>query len=86
MHNFKLLIVDGTEPAVDEVTRQVTLQLKSHAESDAGLYANEYIWILKFNEDGTQIEKVVEFADSAYTLSMLPKFAEAVKRKTDASP
>ena len=76
MHNFKLHIVPGTEPVVDEVTRRVTLQLTSHSETNIGLYANEYIWILKFSEDGKQIEKIVEFADSAYTLNMLPKLLD----------
>ena len=83
--SFKLLVVAGTEPIVDEVTRQVTLQLKSHAETDVGLYANEYIWILKFNDDGTEIDKVVEFGDSAYTLDMMPKFADAVQKKINTS-
>ena len=81
MRGFKLHLIDGYEPMVDDSSRQVVLYLRSTCDTDLGQYENEYIWILKLNEGGTAIDDIVEFADSAYTLEWIRKLQEAVQRK-----
>ncbi|KAI2463701.1 hypothetical protein F4781DRAFT_108250 [Annulohypoxylon bovei var. microspora] len=75
--SFRISVVEGEEPAVDEVTRKVTLHLKSHSDTTIGLYQNESIWIITFNQDGTEIDDILEFADSLYTNEWLPKLVKA---------
>ncbi|KAI0837004.1 hypothetical protein F5Y06DRAFT_272797 [Hypoxylon sp. FL0890] len=79
MPAFKLRIVEGTEPVVDEVSRKVVLHLRSHANTTVGLYENEYVWTLTLSQDGASVDDVVEFADSLYTSDWLPKLNNAAK-------
>lgn len=81
MRGFKLHLQDGHEPAIDEVSRKVTLPLRSTCETDLGEYQNEYIWILTLNEEGTAIDDIIEFADSAYTLEWIQKLQAAAQQK-----
>ncbi|RYP76893.1 hypothetical protein DL771_001446 [Monosporascus sp. 5C6A] len=81
MPSFHLRLSEDQDPVVDEATRTVVMHLKSHSETDIGLYENEYIWILKFNGNGTAIDEVIEFADSQYTTEWIPKFQKAVEDK-----
>ncbi|KAI1136523.1 hypothetical protein F5Y05DRAFT_391568 [Hypoxylon sp. FL0543] len=76
---FKLRIVEGTEPVVDEVSRKVVFHLKSHSNTTEGLYQNEYVWTLTISQDGTSVDDVVEFADSLYTHQWLPKLIKAAE-------
>ncbi|KAI1397105.1 hypothetical protein F4819DRAFT_473174 [Hypoxylon fuscum] len=77
MPGFKIQLVDGEEPVVDDVARKVVLHLKSRSETKAGLYQNEYMWILTLSQDGKSVDDVLEFADSLYTSEWLPKFQNA---------
>lgn len=79
MRGLKLHLAANTDPIVDEEARKVVLHLTSTAETNIGPYANEYVWVLKFTDDGKEIGEIMEFADSAYTLEMLGKLAEAAK-------
>lgn len=79
MRGFKLHLAANTDPIVDEEARKVVLHLTSTAETNIGPYANEYVWVLKFTDDGKEISEIMEFADSAYTLEKLGKLAEAAK-------
>ncbi|KAI1459798.1 hypothetical protein F4805DRAFT_420303 [Annulohypoxylon moriforme] len=75
--SFRVYIVEGFEPAVDVVTRQVTLHVKSHSDTKVGLYQNEYVWVITFNEEGTEIVDVLEFVDSLYMNEWFPKLIKA---------
>jgi len=44
--------------------------------SDGGEFRFEFAWFLKFNEDGTAIERVLEWVDSAGTVKYHAKIAE----------
>ncbi|KAI0886734.1 uncharacterized protein GGS22DRAFT_186807 [Annulohypoxylon maeteangense] len=79
MPKFRVYMVDGFEPAIDVVTRKVTLHLKSYSETKVGLYQNEYVWVMTFNEDGTEIDEIFEFADSLYTKEWLPRLKTAAE-------
>ncbi|KAI0382422.1 hypothetical protein F5Y04DRAFT_252636 [Hypomontagnella monticulosa] len=77
MPDFKIGLVDGVEPAVDEVSRKVTLHLKSHSKTPVGVYQNEYVWVLTISQDGKSVDDILEFADSLYTSEMIPKLQKA---------
>ncbi|KAI8963432.1 hypothetical protein F5Y11DRAFT_145668 [Daldinia sp. FL1419] len=79
MSTFRLELVDGVEPVVDQVTRKVVLHLKSRSDTAIGLYENEYVWILTLSEDGKLVDDILEFADSLYTSDHLPKLRKAVE-------
>lgn len=72
MKNFNLALMPGAVPIVDERLRMVVMHLASYAEAACGLYENEYMVVLTFNEEGTLLRDVIEFADSDYCV----KFAE----------
>ncbi|KAL1854510.1 hypothetical protein VTK73DRAFT_8732 [Phialemonium thermophilum] len=92
IRGFRLRLVGTAGPSdtnskagliVDEKARTVGLHLASSAETDVGDYANEYFWMLRFNEDVTVIEEVIEFVDSAYTVGFLAKLEEATAKKKE---
>ncbi|MCJ1264730.1 hypothetical protein MMC22_004605 [Lobaria immixta] len=55
----------------DEPGRKVAMHVTSAAETDKGPYRNEYMLMLEMSEDGSQVEKFLEFVDSARTVSTL---------------
>ncbi|KFA68130.1 hypothetical protein S40285_10017 [Stachybotrys chlorohalonatus IBT 40285] len=71
--NFKLRISEGHEPVIDEVARKIVLFISSSADSPIGPYTNEYVFELKTNEDGTLIEQITEFIDTAPTVGFTQK-------------
>lgn len=66
--NFRLELVQGAEPIIDELSRRMVLRLKSSADGPNGKYNNEYVIFLRGSKCGTLLEEVTEFVDSAYTL------------------
>ncbi|KAH0840427.1 hypothetical protein AYO21_03064 [Fonsecaea monophora] len=69
LSDFQVWLAPGTEPIVDETSRRVALHLHSRANGKNGTYSNEYIFLLLMSEDGSLLEEVVEFTDSAYVQS-----------------
>ncbi|KAF5007758.1 hypothetical protein FDECE_5930 [Fusarium decemcellulare] len=69
---FKFTIIHE-ETMVDVEQRKVLLSLKCHAPTAVGVYENEYFWVLNMSEDGTEIEKSVEFMDSDYAHAFMTK-------------
>lgn len=47
------------------------------ATTPVGPYANEYVWFLTFNEDGTKITAVTEFIDGKSADELRAKLKEA---------
>lgn len=78
-HNFTLKVVDDSHTVVDIEKRKVTMHMSSYADTDVGPYENEYWFCLTVTEDGEQIEEILEFLDSAYTIDFL-KRVEAAKQ------
>ncbi len=83
---FAMRLWEGRAPVVDEAGRTVVMHLRSRAETDVGVYENEYVWTLRLGDDGTEIEEIVEFADSQYTAEWIPKLLKAVEDKKNAKP
>jgi ketosteroid isomerase-like protein len=53
------------------------MRATSTAETDIGPYANDYVLILYFTEDGEKVVKFEEYVDSAYSKGFFAKLAEA---------
>ncbi|KAI2619260.1 hypothetical protein GGR54DRAFT_136297 [Hypoxylon sp. NC1633] len=79
MPGFRMQLVDGTQPMIDEVARKVVLHATSRSETTVGLYENEYVWILTLSEDAKSVDDVVEFADSLYTSEWMQKLTTAAQ-------
>lgn len=64
-HNFYLTINDLVE---DRDARRICLSLNARADTMAGEYVNEYMWLLDFDESGTKIRRSKEFSDTVCLL------------------
>lgn len=71
-------VTDEKAPLVDESAGKVVVFAKSRAETVAGLYANEYIFVVTMDENGTKVAGVDEFADATIVKDFLPKFEAAM--------
>jgi hypothetical protein len=65
--NLKFIIIDDSKTIVDVEARKVVLHCRDQADTNAGRFENEYIFILTMNKDGDLLDEIVEFIDSAYT-------------------
>jgi hypothetical protein len=72
MKNFHLKLLEGVDPIVDVDARKAVLHLTSSAETPLGPYKNTYIFTFHFTEDGTQIDHVLEFADTKTVSEFVP--------------
>ncbi|KAF2128091.1 hypothetical protein P153DRAFT_405351 [Dothidotthia symphoricarpi CBS 119687] len=66
--DVEISIVNDSDTIVDVEARRVVLHCTNRADTDAGKYRNEYVFILTINEDSRHVDKVVEFIDAAYTM------------------
>ncbi|EXJ82033.1 hypothetical protein A1O1_08101 [Capronia coronata CBS 617.96] len=73
--------IDEAETVIDVKKRKVVLHLKSHADTDAGPYENEYFFILTMSQDGDLIDEVVEYLDSGYTDDFAERLQQASRGK-----
>lgn len=72
--NFSLTVHDMIE---DVEQKKIMMHLKARADTAAGEYVNEYMWILKFNEHG-QICDQKEYVDVGVNRDFLPKLQAAL--------
>ncbi|KAH7155958.1 hypothetical protein EDB81DRAFT_854192 [Dactylonectria macrodidyma] len=71
IRNFNIGLAPGSVPIIDEANQTAVLHMRSTGDSDHGPYANEYMFILKVNKEGTLLDQVVEFMDSGYLKSFI---------------
>ena len=64
-HNFHLTINDLVE---DRDARRICLSLSARADTMAGEYVNEYMWLLDFDESGTKIRRSKEYSDTVVSV------------------
>lgn len=75
--NFSLVVHDTIE---DLAQSKIVMWLSARGDTNAGEYANEYIWILEFDDDGL-IHKSTEFVDSVMQRDFWPKLKEAMTKE-----
>ena len=74
--NFSLTQHDLIE---DLEARKIVLWLTARADTAAGEYRNEYIWILKFDESGTKLVDIKEYVDAIVNKEFFPKLSQSVR-------
>ena len=74
--NFNLTVHDVVE---DREARKVVLELDAHADTAAGEYVNEYVWVLQFDESEEVIVEVKEFVDTVMQRDFWPKLQESMR-------
>lgn len=74
--NFRLEAHDTFE---DEGANRICMYLRARADTVAGEYVNEYVWMLDFDESGKKITRVKEFVDTVMKRDFFPKLSAAMK-------
>lgn len=72
--NFSLTVYEIIE---DVQQQKMVMHLKARADTAAGEYLNEYMWILKFNDEG-MIEDQKEYVDVGVNRDFFPKLQKAL--------
>ncbi|KAL6716460.1 Protein csh3 [Lecanora helva] len=75
--NFSLTINELVE---DKEARRICLWLSAKADTMAGLYVNEYMWLLDFDSKG-KISSSKEFSDSIMERDFFPKLKAAMVKQ-----
>ena len=76
-HNFRLDVYDVIE---DVNARKVVMWLSARADTAAGEYVNEYMWVLEFDDDrGEKVVEVKEFVDTVVQRDFWPRLQESMK-------
>lgn len=78
--NFSLTVYEIIE---DIEQRKIVMHLKARADTAAGEYANEYMWVLKFDEQG-RISDQKEYVDVGVNRDFFPKLQAALTSIKDA--
>ncbi|KAI4101765.1 MAG: hypothetical protein L6R37_004793 [Teloschistes peruensis] len=73
--NFSLIVDELIE---DSANRRVCMWLSARADTAAGEYVNEYVWLLDFDEAGEKIVRTKEFSDALMARDFFPKLKEAM--------
>jgi len=72
--NFSLKVEDLLE---DIEARRICMWLYAKADTAAGEYLNEYVWILRFDESGKKIISQKEYVDTLMQKEFYPKLQAA---------
>ena len=72
--NFSLTVYEIIE---DVEQKKIMMHLKARADTAAGEYVNEYMWVLKFDEQG-KISDQKEYVDVGVNRDFLPKLQAAL--------
>ncbi|KAL8822291.1 MAG: hypothetical protein Q9191_006971 [Dirinaria sp. TL-2023a] len=72
--NFSLTLYEIIE---DVEQRKIVMHLRARADTAAGEYANEYMWVLRFDEQG-KISDQKEYVDVGVNRDFFPKLQAAL--------
>lgn len=76
--NFSLTVDELIE---DPDNHKICMWLSARADTAAGEYVNEYVWLLDFDESGTKILNTKEFSDSVMARDFFPKLKQAMEKQ-----
>lgn len=74
--NFSLTCHEFVE---DLPARKIVMYLRARADTKAGEYRNEYVWFLRFDEEGL-IDEMKEYVDTVMYRDFWPKLKEAMRQ------
>jgi hypothetical protein len=75
---FRSFHVTVHELVEDAAANSITMWASSTSATDIGPYANEYMLMLSFDDDGRSITHFLEFVDSAFTLDFFARLGAHV--------
>ncbi|KAI4124584.1 MAG: hypothetical protein LQ338_004722 [Usnochroma carphineum] len=75
--NFSLTLDELIE---DTANHRICMWLSARADTAAGEYVNEYVWLLDFDESGKKIVRTKEFSDSVMARDFFPKLKAAMDK------
>lgn len=78
--DYSLTIEDIVE---DRDARSLCLWLTARANTAAGLYENDYVWLWYFDESGTKILRSKEFSDSIRNREFWPQLSAAMRSRRE---
>ncbi|MCJ1249656.1 hypothetical protein MMC30_006882 [Trapelia coarctata] len=73
--NFNLTLQDSIE---DLEARKICMWLVARADTAAGKYVNEYIWLMEFDESGEKITSMKEYVDTVMQRDFFPKLRDSI--------
>lgn len=76
--NFSLTMDELIE---DSANHRICMWLSARADTAAGEYVNEYVWLLDFDESGTKIMRTKEYSDSVMARDFFPKLKAAMGKQ-----
>ncbi|KAL8940615.1 MAG: hypothetical protein Q9216_002728 [Gyalolechia sp. 2 TL-2023] len=76
--NFSLTVDELIE---DTANHRICMWLSARADTAAGEYVNEYVWLLDFDESGEKILRTKEFSDSVMARDFFPKLKAAMDKQ-----
>ncbi|KAI4144715.1 MAG: hypothetical protein L6R39_004065 [Caloplaca ligustica] len=76
--NFSLTIDELIE---DSANHRICLWLSARADTAAGEYVNEYVWLLDFDASGKKIVRTKEFSDSVMARDFFPQLKAAMEKQ-----
>ncbi|KAL8993661.1 MAG: hypothetical protein Q9169_006172 [Polycauliona sp. 2 TL-2023] len=79
--NFSLTIDELIEDSSNPVCPRICMWLSARADTAAGEYVNEYVWLLDFDGSGERIVRTKEFSDNVMARDFFPKLKEAMGRE-----
>ena len=74
-HNFSLTVTDMLE---DKDAARICLWMNARADTMAGVYNNDYVWLLEFDESGEKIICSKEYSDTLMSKEFYPKLQAAM--------
>lgn len=77
--NFDLTLQDTIE---DVEARKICMWLVARADTAAGEYVNEYIWLMEFDEGGEKITSMKEYVDTVMQRDFFPKLRDSIIQAT----
>ena len=77
---FRNFTLTAHEVLEDVGARKVVMELDARADTAAGEYVNEYMWVLAFEEGGQRVVEVKEFVDTVMQRDFWPRLKECMQR------
>ncbi|CAL8578710.1 hypothetical protein XPA_004480 [Xanthoria parietina] len=81
--NFSLTLDELIEDASNPQQPRICMWLSAKADTAAGEYVNEYVWLLDFDESGERIVRTKEYSDNVMARDFFPKLKEAMGRERE---
>ncbi|KAL8840394.1 MAG: hypothetical protein Q9176_003887 [Flavoplaca citrina] len=81
--NFSLTLDELIEDSSNPQRPRICMWLSARADTAAGEYVNEYVWLLDFDESGERIVRTKEYSDNVMARDFFPKLKEAMGRERE---